>query len=175
MLIPQSPTVVEGTTISANTSDASGGGGGPHPRAGNTVTTKSTFLVIARDKASAYSAYSGLNDYGIPYELLLVPQGGATLPVLNASAAVGNYGGIVVLSEVSYGNNAGVFSSALSDDQWDALYAYQASFGARMVRLDVIPSSATGTTILGGCCADTQEQFVSVTNTSYFPTAGLVQ
>jgi hypothetical protein len=31
-------------------------------------TLSSTALVIARDKASAYSAYSGLNDRGIPYQ-----------------------------------------------------------------------------------------------------------
>ena len=132
-------------------------------------------MVIARGTEAAYSAYSGLNDYGIPYELLIIPQGGATLPVLTSSNSTGNYGGIVVLSEVSYKNSAGVFVSALTSDQWNTLYSYQASFGARMVRLDVNPSSASGTKAMGTCCDDTQEQFVSIMDTSKFPTAGLVQ
>jgi hypothetical protein len=131
--------------------------------------------VIARDAASAYSVYSGLNDYGIPYELLIVPKDRAALPVLNGSNSIGNYGGFVILSEVSYKYSAGDFVSALTSDQWNALYSYQASFGARMVRLDVVPSSASGTKALGNCCDDTQEQFVSITGASKFPTAGLVQ
>jgi len=81
-------------------------------------TVNSTALVIARDTVSAYSAYSGLNDHGIPYSLLIVPQAGAPLPVLNDSATAGNYGLIVVLSEVSYdyGGTIG-FQSALTTDQ----------------------------------------------------------
>jgi len=175
--IPTLEIVIEGRRVLANTSKCDDGGG--HNilrRASNTVTTKGTFLVIARDQTSAYSAYSGLNDYGIPYELLLVPKSGAALPTLNSSSETGNYGGIVILSEVSY-SSGGSFVSTLTADQWNALYTYQANFGTRMVRLDVIPSSASGTKIAaaGSCCGDAQEQFVSITDNSKFPTAGLVQ
>lgn len=131
----------------------------------------STVLVIARDTTSAYSAYSGLNDRGIPYSILAVPQAGAALPSLNDSATHGNYGLIVVLSEVSYNYGTKGFSSALTTAQWASLYAYQVAFGVRMVRLDVAPSAETGTQSLGACC--TGEQLVSISNATAFPQAGL--
>jgi len=125
------------------------------------VATKvnSTALVIARDYASAYSAYSGLNDHGIPYYVLSVPRGGVTLPSLNDSATLGNYGMIVVLSEVSYdyGGSQG-YQSALTSKQWTALFNYQLAFGIRMVRLDTYPSSETGTKALG----DWYDPFLSI-------------
>ena len=64
----------------------------------------STVLVIARDSTSAQNSASlGLQGYGIPYETLVVPQAGiSNLPVLNSTATNGNYGGIVVVGEVSY-------------------------------------------------------------------------
>lgn len=110
----------------------------------------STALVIARDSASAYSAYSGLNDHGIPYYLLTVPKGGVTLPSLNSSTSLGNYGLIVILSEVSY-NYAELegYESALTSQQWTTLFSYQLAFGVRMVRLDAFPSNDTGTKALG--------------------------
>jgi hypothetical protein len=101
--------------------------------------------VLARDSASAYSGTSGLNGYGIPYEVVLVPQTGVTLPVLNSSTTVGNYGGILLLSEVSYdfGGTIG-FASAISTAQFQDIYAYQLAFGVRMVRIDVFPTPDFG-------------------------------
>ncbi|TVY84662.1 hypothetical protein LSUE1_G001269 [Lachnellula suecica] len=136
-------------------------------------TVVSTVLVIARDKASAYSAYSGLNDHGIPYYVQIVTPSGASLPSLNDSATTGNFGLIVVMSEVSFLNNStGNYQSALTDAQWTSLFNYQVSFGVRMVRLDVAPSAATGTQSLGGCCS-AEEQLISISNTTHFPTAGI--
>ena len=105
-------------------------------------TVANTILVFARDQASSYSATSGLNGYGIPFQLQLVPQAGITLPTLNSSATQGNYGGFIILGEVSYdyGNNS--WASALTADQFATLYAYQESFGVRMVRIDVYPGPA---------------------------------
>lgn len=102
-----------------------------------------TILVFARDSASANVATLGLQGYGIPYQTVLVPQTGAALPVLNSSATQGNYGGILVLSEVSYQYSTG-FLSALNASQWQALYDYQTAFGVRMVRLDVYPTPDMG-------------------------------
>ncbi|KAG4444006.1 hypothetical protein IFR05_000466 [Cadophora sp. M221] len=138
------------------------------------LTTKSTFLVIARDATVAYAAKSGLNDYGIAFEVFVVPAAGATLPVLTSATRVGNYGGIVILSEVSYANSAGQYASALTDAQWNSLYDYQRTFGVRMVRLDVVPGAATGTRVLGSCCDGTVDQQLVVNDTSAFPGAGLV-
>ena len=136
------------------------------------TTISSTALVIARDKASAYSAYSGLNDRGIPYQILLVPSSGANLPALNDNSTHGNYGLIVVLSEVSYNRGGTVgYQSALTASQWQTLYNYQVQFGVRMVRLDSTPSADTGTTNLGGCCVG--DQLVYISDASAFPQAGL--
>jgi hypothetical protein len=133
-------------------------------------------LIIARDEVAARQATTGLNAYGIPYFVLAVPQTGIDLPVLNSTADSGNYGGIVILSEISYNyGTAGAenYHSALTDAQWLTLYTYQLGFGIRMVRIDVYPSPSTGTIPVTGCCADGQEQFVSFSNTSAFSTAGL--
>jgi hypothetical protein len=130
--------------------------------------------VFARDATSAYSATSGLNAYGIPYELRLVPSTGITLPALNSSATAGNYGGIITLSEVSY-QYTDSWHSALTTSQWQQIYDYQTSFGVRLVRLDVYPDSDFGvtTTVPSTGCCDTAEQLLSFTNTTAFPTAGL--
>jgi hypothetical protein len=136
-------------------------------QAANTVSN--TVLVLARDSTSAASAYSGLQGYGIPYQVVTVPQTGTTLPTLNSTASSGNYGAIVVMSEVSYDFN-GNFASALTAAQWQQLYAYQTAFGVRMVRLDVFPGPDFGCTALGGTSTDNP---VSISNSSGFATAGL--
>ncbi|KAF2638315.1 hypothetical protein P280DRAFT_81219 [Massarina eburnea CBS 473.64] len=141
------------------------------PAAITGATVSSTILVIARDQTAATNgATSGLQGYGIPYEVLTVPQAGiSSLPVLNASATYGNYGGIVVLSEVGY-NYDSQYYSALTRVQWNALWNYQTQFGVRMVRLDVFPTSDFGTVSIGGSVADEPVIFTNVTG---FQTAGL--
>ena len=138
------------------------------------TSTKSTVLIFARDAASAYSATSGLQGYAIPYQVVTVPQAGITLPQLNSSSTAGNYGAIVILSEVSYdyGGTLG-FQSALTAAQLAQLYQYQVSFGARMVRIDVFPGPAYGATALGGCCNTGVEQLISLSSTASFPTSGM--
>jgi hypothetical protein len=130
-------------------------------------------LVIARDAASAGVASSGLNGYGIPFTTLIVPSAGVALPDLNGTAG-GNFGGIVVASEVSYDYGTRGFQSALTTDQWNQLYAYQLEYGVRMVQYDVYPGPNYGTTAIGGGCCDTGiEQLVSFTDITDFPTSGL--
>lgn len=136
------------------------------------VNVQSTVLVIARDAASAFSASSGLNGYGIPFQVLLVPQTGVTLPTLNSSSG-GNFGGVIVASQVSYDYGGGNFSSALTADQWNQIYAYQTNYGVRMVQYDVYPGPLFGATALGGCCGSGVEQLISFTNTTGFAQAGI--
>ncbi|KAK0751245.1 hypothetical protein B0T18DRAFT_478288 [Schizothecium vesticola] len=138
------------------------------------ISVSGTVLVFARDSASASSATSGLQGYGIPYEVVIVPQSGITLPTLSSSASEGNYGSIIVMSEVAYSFVTG-WSSAITPAQWQTLYDYQTSFGVRMVRLDSFPSTDLGVTAAsgGGCCNTGVEQLVSITDTSSFPTANL--
>lgn len=108
-------------------------------------------------------------------KLVIVPQAGITLPTLNSTATSGNYGGFIVLSEVAYSYTAG-WASALTAAQWASLYAYQTSFGVRMVRLDVFPGAEFGTTTAvagAGCCDAGVEQLVSISNNAAFPKANL--
>lgn len=109
-------------------------------------SVSSTILVLARDTASATVATLGLQGYGIPYETLIVPMDGVTLPTLNTSTTLGRYGGILILSEVSYDYSTG-FLSALTAAQWQQLYDYQTAFGVRMVRLDAYPSADMGKSV----------------------------
>ncbi|KAI6791281.1 hypothetical protein KC361_g7427 [Hortaea werneckii] len=143
--------------------------------AANALSVSSTVLVFARDTASGYFATSGFKGYGIPFELVIVPQGGISLPSLNDSTTQGNYGGIVVLSEVAYSYDD-LWGSALTSSQWQQLYDYQTAFGVRMVRLDVYPGPNFGvaTAIDGsGCCDAGVEQLVSISDNTDFPTANL--
>jgi hypothetical protein len=107
-------------------------------------STKATILVIAPNLDAAMAAYSGIQGYAIPYRLLLVPQTGVMLPRLNNSATMGNYGGIVVFNDVAYNFGGGNYRSAITDAQWEELYAYQRAFAVRMVHLDVYPGPKYG-------------------------------
>lgn len=84
-----------------------------------------------------------------------------------------------MLSEVSYGYVNGTvttWASALNTTQWDELFAYQTTFGVRMVRLDVFPTSDFGTTTAvsgAGCCNTGVEQLLYFSNTTAFSTANL--
>ncbi|KAE9978646.1 hypothetical protein Vi05172_g3830 [Venturia inaequalis] len=139
------------------------------------VSTRANILVIAKDELTAKSAHFGLQAYGIPYRVLIVPQAGLALPVLNSSATVGNYGGFVIVGDVSYKYNESVpFRSALTSAQWQSLYDYQKDFKVRMIRIDVYPEPQFGTTpvINGtGCCQPGVTQQVMISNNTGFPTA----
>ncbi|KAH7120670.1 hypothetical protein EDB81DRAFT_666687 [Dactylonectria macrodidyma] len=133
----------------------------------------STILVIAADDTTATAANLGFLAYGIPYENLIVPQAGVDLPVLNSSMTSGRYGGIIAMGSVSY-NYDGVWKSALTDAQWNALYAYQSDFRIRMVRINEYPGPRFGTSaVSAGCCGDGVEQLISITDNSDFPTANV--
>jgi len=135
------------------------------------TTVSSTVLIFARDTTSAKNgAALGLCGYGIPYEITLVPQTGITdLPLLNSSGTHGNYGGIVIVSEVAY-NYDNQYRSALTEKQWNELYAYQSNFGTRMVRIDVYPTTDFGVSSVG---SNLNDEPVSFTNTTAFATANL--
>jgi hypothetical protein len=111
----------------------------------NATNISSTILVLAHNKTRGLPATSGLNAYGIPYELIEVPPAGIpSLPALSASNSDANYGGIIILGDVSYDYGNGNWRSALTQAQFDQLFAYQTAFGVRMVRLDMIPSEEFG-------------------------------
>jgi len=144
------------------------------------LTVNSTILILAptSDVEAPTSATSGFDAYGIPYQLLQIPSAGAPLPTLNSSTTAGNYGGILILSDVSYDYN-GNYQSAITTAQYNTLYAYQLAFGVRMVRLDAYPDDTSGTQAVAasdgseGCCSDGVEQLFSFTNATGFPTAKL--
>ncbi|KAF2268322.1 hypothetical protein CC78DRAFT_576331 [Lojkania enalia] len=136
------------------------------------ATVSSTILILARDQAAAQNGgYLGLQGYGIPYEVITVPQEGiSNLPVLNSSATHGNYGGVLVISDVGY-NYGDQYYSALTRRQWYALWDYQTQFGVRMVRLDVFPTSDMG--VESSVAGNVKDEPVVFTNTTGFATAGL--
>ncbi|KAL5117037.1 hypothetical protein ACEQ8H_004996 [Pleosporales sp. CAS-2024a] len=154
-----------------------GGADGRISRAtiGVPTSVDSTVLVIARDADSARQVTSGLNAYGIPFYTLIVPQAGVALPTLNTTVGA-RFGSIVALSGLAYNygtNGADNWHSAITDAQWNLLYAYQTTYHVRMVQIDVYPQAAFGTTATGSCCGTNVEQLISFSNTTGFPTAGL--
>jgi hypothetical protein len=96
----------------------------------------SKILIIVRDAYAGQVASSGLNGYGIPFEILTVPQAGIALPTLNTTSG-GNYGGFIVAGQVSYDMGGGNYQSALTAAQWQLIYDYQVLYGVRMVQYDV--------------------------------------
>ncbi|KAF3906625.1 hypothetical protein ABW20_dc0109155 [Dactylellina cionopaga] len=139
------------------------------------VKIHNTILVVTPDQASADALTGTVNGYGIPYEVLIVPQAGITLPQLNQTNGDGNYGLFIVISQVSY-NYGDRWASALTTDQWNLMYDYQTMYGVRMVHINAYPASGFGTTPLGGCCNAGDDQTVTVDKgiaADQFPTAGL--
>ena len=139
------------------------------------ATVDSTILILVREGDATYSVTSGLDAYGIPYDLVFVPKTGFSLPVLNTSSTQGSYGGIISLSELAFEYDTG-FGSGISADQYNSIYAYQLAFGVRFVRIDAFPQATFGTTTApegSGCCSADDEQFISLTNSSGFPTANI--
>ncbi|KAF3129413.1 hypothetical protein TWF703_008878 [Orbilia oligospora] len=142
---------------------------------GIAVKIRNTVLVVSPDKPNADTVTGTMDGYGIPYEVLLVPQGGIALPQLNQTNGDGNYGLFLVISQVSY-NFGDQWRSALTQDQWNAMYDYQTVYGVRMVHINAYPSSQFGTEALGGCCGAGDDQTVTVDKNvaaEQFPTAGL--
>ncbi|KAF2111199.1 hypothetical protein BDV96DRAFT_500153 [Lophiotrema nucula] len=160
--------LTKATAVSSSVIPSSTGRGAT---ASGVATINNTILIFARDSTSSFAGYSILQGYGIPYQVVLVPSSGITLPQLNSSASHGNYGGIITLSELSYNYDAG-YASALTPAQWDDLYAYQEAFNIRLVRLDVFPSAEFGVEEAegGGTSVD---QPIYISDASSFATAGL--
>jgi hypothetical protein len=139
------------------------------------ATVDSTVLILVREGDATYSVTSGLDAYGIPYQLVFVPKTGFSLPVLNTSSTQGKYGGIISLSELAFEYDSG-YGSGISTAQYDSIYAYQLAFGVRFVRIDAFPQPEFGTTTApegSGCCSLDDEQMISLTNSSGFPTANI--
>jgi hypothetical protein len=163
------------TTVSVASSSSSTSSATASPSVNAAIFTgnvDSTVLVIARDAYGAQVASSGLNGYGIPFQILQVPQAGVALPTLNTTAG-GNFGGIIVAEQVSYDYGNGNFSSALTAGQWQQMYDYQTMYGVRMVQYGVYPGPLYGATALGGCCDASTEQLFSFSNVAAFPQAGI--
>jgi len=146
-----------------------------------TVSISPTALVIATDADAAAEPIFTLNQYNQTYQLLAIPQNGTDLPALTstngANVTVANYGLIIIVSLVSYdyGGTTG-WQSAITTDQWEALYSYQSLYGIYMIHLDGYPDNFLGTTTAPngpiGCCSS-DEQLVSVVDTSLLTLAGL--
>lgn len=135
-----SSTQVSSSSTSATSSSASASASTSVP---GKATVDTTILIIAPNAYSASSGAAGLLAYGIPYEALIVPKEGVTLPTLNTSSTHGNYGGVIVMDSVSYEYDAG-WASAITDAQWTLIHEYQVEFNVRMVRINEFPGTQFG-------------------------------
>lgn len=148
----------------------------PPPPASLGRIVSSTVLIIAKDDDEVETASPVLDGYGIPWQKLLVPQGGAALPTLNNTATEGLFGSIILTGGIVY-EYSGAYRSALTDDQWQQLYNYQSAFNVRMVRFNEYPGSNFGTTPVDpsnpGCCGDDMDQGISLVDVTSIHSANL--
>lgn len=107
------------------------------------LTVDSKVLIIGRDDIDVKSTSTGLDAYGIPWEAVMIPKAGGTLPTLAASTDRGNFGSIVLVGSVSYKYETG-YASALTPEQWTQIYQYQSTYKVRMVRLNEYPGPNFG-------------------------------
>lgn len=117
----------------------------------------------------------GLDGLGINYEVLTFPQAGTPLPTLEQDG-YGNYAGIVTLKELSYEYNEPGrtgWLSALTDEQWTALYDYQVKYGVRMARLDAFPTTQFGANVREPGGSSAAGQLWSFTNLTGFESSGI--
>lgn len=139
----------------------------------SSLVLNSTALIIAKSDADATQASYLLNGYGLGFVVQTIPESGATLTVLNNTDG-GNFGLLVVLSEVQYTNSTtNKTSNALTDEQWETLYDYQKTFKVRMVHMNVVPGPSFGTTIASVGSDNQNATVVADVAEKWFPTAGL--
>jgi hypothetical protein len=140
---------------------------------------QSALILCTTTAGDADQALGVLQGYGVPITVKTIPQTGAALPALETitgANSAGNYGLIIVVGLVTYdmGGTTG-WASAITAAQWTTLYNYQTKYGVRMIHLDAFPGTQFGTVLApgpGGCC-NTGEQTVTLTDTTFIPTAGL--
>lgn len=170
-----SGTVKTSGTVKASGTSTASGSSSTATGAGAITKIDNKVLILARDADGANSASAGLSGYGIPFEPVLIPKEGGAIPTLNATATEGKYSGIIVIDALAYDYGADGWRSAVTADQWNTLWAYQANFKVRMVRINEFPGPSFGAGLAGagGCCDTGVEQLISFTNTTLFATANL--
>ena len=139
---------------------------------------QTALIITTTDAGAADQATTVIQGYGVPLQIVPIPQAGTALPTLETISGGnnnGNYGLIIIVGLVSYnyGGTTG-WASAITPAQWTQLYNYQTKYGVRMVHLNAFPQAVFGTAATApvGCC-NTEEQFVTLTDTAFIPTSGL--
>ncbi|KAL3422761.1 hypothetical protein PVAG01_06917 [Phlyctema vagabunda] len=137
---------------------------------GSCIVYNSTALILGLDAVAVNQASYLLDGYAINYESYVIDSDGIVLPALESTRG-GNYGLIVAVSQLQVDK-----ISLLTDGQWQSLHNYQATYGVRMIHLNVAPGTEFGTESLGSCCENQGEQTISLIEsaaTAQFPGAGL--
>ena len=138
------------------------------------LSLSGTALVIAVSTDAADEAVSILNEFNQTTQVLVVAQNGTSLPALetvSGSTSVGNFGLVIVIGLASYDYGATGWASAITSDQWTALYAYQLKYNVRMIHLDGYPGNFEGTGLAlgpGGCCSS-EDQSVYLLDSTLAP------
>lgn len=134
----------------------------------------STVLVIGTSGDVTEEAVYILRSYGLTYQTLIFSQNGDNvLPPLETDDG-GNYGLLIPVANVQFPNTT---TSALTNDQWNTLYAYQEKYSIRMVQVAASPNTKFGVKLVEGCCGAGVEQNVSLVAEvmeKEFPTSGLL-
>lgn len=93
--------------------------------------------------------------------------------MLNDTPTHGRYSGIIIMDALAYSYPTG-WNSAVTTDQWNAIFNYQVAFNVRMVRINEYPGANFGVSLAGGgCCNAGVEQPVSLVDTSDYPSANI--
>lgn len=120
----------------------------PLPAAAETpVTIDMKLLVISADGTEPVFAgiKSVLDQIGVPYDTLIASQTPLTPAMLSNGSGAGKYQGILLATgNLGYASNGG-FQSALTQAQWEMLWAYEADFRVRQVTLYTYPAGLPDT------------------------------
>ncbi|KAI8817680.1 uncharacterized protein EV422DRAFT_540498 [Fimicolochytrium jonesii] len=127
----------------------------------STFTARQVILILTTTGGDVDYQTKGLDGYGIPYEVAVVPPTGypnaSALPIAFEDAAGNARYSVVMISPGQLPIQVGgVWQSALTTVQWGLIEAYEAKHKIRRVTFDDSPSPSHGTAAANpaamGCC-----------------------
>ncbi|KAF3922954.1 hypothetical protein ABW20_dc0101875 [Dactylellina cionopaga] len=85
---------------------------------------------------------SSLSAYGIPYDSIVMPDSGYTLPSLTNTDGSCKYSALVTFRQLYKTDSSGAWKCFIEPDQWQKIYDYQVSCGVRLIQLGAVPGSS---------------------------------
>ncbi|KAJ3403947.1 hypothetical protein HDV05_007446, partial [Chytridiales sp. JEL 0842] len=106
------------------------------------LSTVNQALILSRPNEESLAA-STLQQYGVPYSVITVPDTGIPSLNLELNATAGNFSMVIMTSSL-FSTINGLWQSALTPAQLAVLDSYLAKYNARLVRLADSPDASTG-------------------------------